>query len=123
MDINASGSDAGAGIFILIMVVVLGCAYFLPSIIAKQRAVPDLGTVVVLNVFLGWTFIGWVVSLSMACRSRTVPFVIQPQTVVVPSQAAVPAGWYPDPQGDAGERYWDGTGWTPSTRALPRGTA
>ncbi|GAB3153508.1 hypothetical protein GCM10027058_22280 [Microbacterium neimengense] len=25
---------------------------------------------------------------------------------------ATPAGWYPDPAGGGGRRYWDGTGWT-----------
>jgi hypothetical protein len=25
---------------------------------------------------------------------------------------ATPAGWYPDPHGDARQRYWDGTAWT-----------
>lgn len=29
---------------------------------------------------------------------------------------AVPAGWYPDPQGVAGERYHDGSDWTSQTR-------
>jgi hypothetical protein len=24
-----------------------------------------------------------------------------------------PPGWYPDPSGAPGNRYWDGTGWTP----------
>jgi hypothetical protein len=23
-----------------------------------------------------------------------------------------PAGWYPDPSGGPGQRYWDGTAWT-----------
>jgi hypothetical protein len=26
-------------------------------------------------------------------------------------------GWYPDPAGGASERWWDGTAWTPQTRA------
>jgi hypothetical protein len=26
-----------------------------------------------------------------------------------------PAGWYPDPSGGAGQRYWDGTEWTAAT--------
>jgi hypothetical protein len=26
--------------------------------------------------------------------------------------ASTPAGWYPDPDGGAGQRYWDGTAWT-----------
>lgn len=28
-----------------------------------------------------------------------------------------PAGWYPDPQDDAAERWWNGLAWTASTRA------
>lgn len=30
---------------------------------------------------------------------------------------SVPAGWYPDPQGLADERYFDGNSWTNETRA------
>ncbi len=29
----------------------------------------------------------------------------------------IPAGWYPDPSGQHGERWWDGGGWTDHTRA------
>lgn len=27
-----------------------------------------------------------------------------------------PAGWYPDPSGEPGDRYWDGVAWSESTR-------
>ena len=27
-----------------------------------------------------------------------------------------PAGWYPDPAGSGGERFWDGVAWSQSTR-------
>jgi hypothetical protein len=29
---------------------------------------------------------------------------------------AIPAGWYPDPAGGAGKRWWDGARWTESVR-------
>jgi hypothetical protein len=46
--------------------------YFLPSVIAVARKVTHQGSVVVINLFLGWTFIGWVVALAMACRTSRV---------------------------------------------------
>ncbi|HEY3684408.1 MAG TPA: DUF2510 domain-containing protein [Streptosporangiaceae bacterium] len=30
----------------------------------------------------------------------------------------VPAGWYPDPSGQPGQRYWDGVQWTADTTAV-----
>jgi len=52
-----------------IPLLVLGL-YFLPAVVAFSRDVPDKGTVAVLNTFLGWTFMGWVVSMARACGSR-----------------------------------------------------
>jgi multisubunit Na+/H+ antiporter MnhG subunit len=43
--------------------------YFLPTIVAVSREVTNQGSVVVINFFLGWTLIGWVVALAMACRT------------------------------------------------------
>jgi uncharacterized RDD family membrane protein YckC len=31
-----------------------------------------------------------------------------------------PSGWYPDPSGAAGKRYWDGTAWIEQAGALPK---
>lgn len=45
--------------------------YFLPSIVALWRRVINRGSVVVVNFFLGWTLLGWVIALAMACRTRT----------------------------------------------------
>jgi hypothetical protein len=44
-------------------------AYWVPSITAGVRRVPSFGSVIVVNLFLGWTLVGWVVALAMACRS------------------------------------------------------
>jgi Superinfection immunity protein len=55
---------AAAGAVILLPV------YFLPVFIARARRVPDLAPVTVINVFLGWTFFGWVTALALAVRER-----------------------------------------------------
>ena len=44
--------------------------YFVPTIVAATRHVPNTGSVFVINLLLGWSFIGWVVALAMAVRSR-----------------------------------------------------
>jgi hypothetical protein len=44
--------------------------YLVPTFVAIYRSMPNKGSVIVVNVFLGWTFIGWVVALSMACGSK-----------------------------------------------------
>lgn len=43
--------------------------YLLPTLLAWGRRVPHLGSIAVINVFLGWTLVGWVVALAMAARS------------------------------------------------------
>lgn len=48
------------------IVVFLITLHFLPSILAGVRKHNDIGTVFVLNLFLGWTLIGWVVALAWA---------------------------------------------------------
>lgn len=40
--------------------------YLLPSFVATGRKNPRAGQIFALNVFLGWTFIGWVVALVWA---------------------------------------------------------
>ncbi|WP_242436863.1 superinfection immunity protein [Streptomyces sp. CB02488] len=44
-------------------------AYFVPTVVAFMRGVSNSGSVFVLNLFLGWTLVGWVVALAMAARS------------------------------------------------------
>jgi hypothetical protein len=55
----------------LAVLAVVICGYFLPTIVAHHRKVPNGGSVLVINLFLGWTLVGWVVALAMA--ARTVP--------------------------------------------------
>ena len=47
-----------------------GCVmYFLPSLIALGRSKHDLMAIFLLNFFLGWTMIGWVVALVWAVKT------------------------------------------------------
>jgi hypothetical protein len=62
---------AGISPHSLALVLALAAAYFLPTIVARSRKVPNQGSVAVINTFLGWTFVGWVVALAMAARSRS----------------------------------------------------
>jgi hypothetical protein len=50
--------------------VFLFVSYFVPSIVAVARKMPNKGSTIVVNLFLGWTFIGWVVALAMACGRK-----------------------------------------------------
>jgi hypothetical protein len=42
--------------------------YFLPSIIAFARSKRDAVSILMLNFFLGWTAIGWVIALVWALK-------------------------------------------------------
>jgi Superinfection immunity protein len=50
--------------------------YFLPSIIALARSKRDITGIVLLNFFLGWTMIGWIVALVWAVKTD-VPQVVR----------------------------------------------
>ena len=66
---QSGGADAlGALIWIAVIV-----AYWVPTIVAVIRHVPNAGSVAVVDGLLGWTVIGWVVALAMACRSKPAP--------------------------------------------------
>jgi hypothetical protein len=43
--------------------------YFLPSIIALARSKRDLLAIFLLNFFLGWSVIGWVVALVWSIKA------------------------------------------------------
>lgn len=64
----ASASGGGAAVALLVVIVGIGL-YFLPTIVAVSRKVTNQGSIFVINFFLGWSFIGWVVALAMACRT------------------------------------------------------
>lgn len=40
--------------------------YFAPTIVAIVRGHSSMAAIIIVNVFLGWTFVGWVVALAWA---------------------------------------------------------
>jgi hypothetical protein len=47
--------------------------YFLPSIIALARSKRNTLSIFLLNFFLGWTLVGWVVALVWAVKADDFP--------------------------------------------------
>ncbi len=63
-----TASTAGAGGASMLPIIIIGALlglslYFIPTIVAfKKDHINKIG-ILVLNVFLGWSFIGWVIAL------------------------------------------------------------
>ena len=73
---DSGTSVIGNIVFTIFMVLVIAggiAAYLIPTIIAVMRKVPNVGSVAVINILLGWLMIGWVVALAMAVRTAPVP--------------------------------------------------
>jgi hypothetical protein len=52
-----------------ILLVVLILAYFIPALVASRRHHHNAGAIFVLNLFLGWSVVGWVAALVWACTA------------------------------------------------------
>ena len=52
--------------------------YFAPSIVAVLRKKTNLAAIIVLNTLLGWSLIGWVISMIWAVSTDN-----QPQTIII----------------------------------------
>lgn len=55
----------------LIIVIVLVGLYFLPTIIAMSRQHHNAASIFVINLFLGWTLIGWAIAMAMAVSTTS----------------------------------------------------
>src|SRR5882762_9006428 len=67
---------------------VLLVPYFLPTIIAILRQKTNTGAIFALNFFLGWSLIGWIISLIWALSSDN----MRTQTIIVNNPPPAPAG-------------------------------
>lgn len=82
--------------------VLMGLLYFLPTVVAVTRKNLNQGAVLVVNLFLGWTFLGWIVALAMAAGGSKPAAPYRPGDVV------------------NGYRF-DGAVWTPASQGAPLG--
>ncbi len=60
-----TGSGLG-GLFFLIVVGLSIALYFIPAIVASRKGRRQATAIFVLNLFLGWTVLGWVGTLVWA---------------------------------------------------------
>lgn len=70
--LSADAGAAVAGLCFGLAVLILGALlYFLPCIVASRRQVANISGIVLLNVLLGWTVLGWLGALLWACSAET----------------------------------------------------
>jgi hypothetical protein len=94
---------AGAVVAIAWVCAFCTLGYMLPWAVAATRGGSNQLGVGLVNCFLGWSLIGWIVALVMACQAHSV-------MGVWPGFGPV-AGSYPAPAG-YGHEYWDRRIWT-----------
>jgi hypothetical protein len=58
----------GCTVLTLLFMILL---YFLPAIIGREKR--DAAGIFLLNLFLGWTVVGWVIALIWACAAEPYP--------------------------------------------------
>lgn len=85
------------GVVIAWVLVVLTGFYMLPWAIAVTRGKSNHATIGLLNFLFGWSIIGWVIALALACGSHQPPV---GQTTIVVNNAPHRAGpWGSSPFG------------------------
>lgn len=71
----ATGYALSTGGIILIVVGFL--FYFIPTIIALLRNHPNGVSILIVNFFLGWMLIGWVIALAWSCSAKAQSVIIK----------------------------------------------
>jgi hypothetical protein len=69
---NGSTQAWGQGIVAVLGLAAGAVLYFIPCMVARSRKVNSDGGIIALNIFLGWTLIGWVAALIWANTAETV---------------------------------------------------
>lgn len=74
-----TGTALIVAILFVILILFAVFFYFLPIFISQQRGVEKKSLIVIVNLFFGWTILGWFAALIMACtyeqeRPSSAPF-------------------------------------------------
>lgn len=77
----------------IVLILFLLGLYFLPTLCAGARGRRNTGAIFILNLFLGWSLVGWVIALVWAFTAD------QPAQAVVTQQS-----WSPDPDPHRNEK-------------------
>jgi hypothetical protein len=85
-------------VLIILLVLVACAAYWTPTIVAASRHCENLASIAVLNGLLGWTLLGWAVSLAWAVK-RSESDRWKTQHAVPPKPQAVSIPWSQDGTG------------------------
>jgi hypothetical protein len=104
---QSSSNSAGIGIVLLFLIIISIAFYFIPTIIAVIRK-RQVASVFVINLFLGWTLVGWVVAIALAVSSGGTP-------VQVNVNQSAPGGYIPPPGG------WQDPNAYPPAQQIPPG--
>jgi hypothetical protein len=81
-------ADSGTAVQALVIGLVILVLYFLPTAAAWGKS--QSGSVFVLNLFLGWTLIGWVIALSWGLKKETpAQVIVQSPTAPLPAAAVL----------------------------------
>ena len=51
---------------LILFLLIVGVIYFLPWIIAVERGHKNATAILIINLFFGWSFVGWVIALAWA---------------------------------------------------------
>jgi len=56
---------------LLVIIGLIVAVYFLPSLVALGRRNPDITSVFLINLWLGWTVIGWITAIGWALDRKS----------------------------------------------------
>lgn len=70
IELSSKLGNIGTIIFLLCVAIGTLIVYFIPSMIAHYRRHNNMLAIFMLNLFLGWLCVGWIISMVWACTNN-----------------------------------------------------